>query len=234
MKKPLARALTAALTLGMLTVNTCAVTPAVSSPELADSPFLPDFPLVAPIPVMPDSPLAPVFPRETPPAPSIDTPFVPDLAIEVSAPGAQVPSTGDEPSVSPSTPAVPAGEAGTYTVQRGDTLSTITINFYGDNAQRYTLKRANAEAFKATNGKLVPGMVLTLPEKLGHAALIPAPVAGEGERLYTVRRGDTLCQIAKAVYGGTGAYQDIFTRNADRLKNPDLIYEDQVIVLPAK
>jgi len=85
MKKSLARALTAALALVLLTVNTYAVTPAVSTPELAGSPFLPDFPLVPPVPVMPDSPLAPVFPREAPPAPGIDTPFVSDLALEAAS-----------------------------------------------------------------------------------------------------------------------------------------------------
>ena len=84
MKKIFARALSAGAILALLTVNAGAVTPAVSSPGLADSPFLPAFPLVAVVPVMPDSPLAPSFPRETPPAPAVVTPFVPDLAIEAS------------------------------------------------------------------------------------------------------------------------------------------------------
>lgn len=85
MKQPLARALAAGLVLGLLTVHAGAVTPAVSSPELENSPFLPDFPLSASAPVMPDSPLAPVFPRQTPPVPVLNTPFVPDLALEAAA-----------------------------------------------------------------------------------------------------------------------------------------------------
>lgn len=122
----------------------------------------------------------------------------------------------------------------TYTVKQGDTLGKITANFYGSNAQRHALQKANAEAFKATKGKLVPGMVLVLPEKLGKDTLIPAPVAGEGETLYEIKYGDTLGKIAKATYGVTGDYKLIYERNKDRLKSANMIYEGQVIVLPVK
>ena len=77
-------------------------------------------------------------------------------------------------------------------------------------------------------------MVITLPEKLGKDTLLPAAAAGEGEKLYTVKAGDTLGKIAAAEYGKAGEYLAIFERNADRLKNANTIYEGQVIVLPAK
>lgn len=131
--------------------------------------------------------------------------------------------------------AAPAESASvTYTVKEGDTLSKITANFYGTNAQRYALQKANAEAFKATRGKLTPGMVLVIPDKLGKDARIPAPVAGEGEKLYEVKYGDTLGKIAKAVYGVTNDYKLIYERNKDRLASANMIYEGQVIVLPVK
>jgi len=66
MNKLLARILSTALVLGLLTVSAGAVTPTVSTPGLADSPFLPS------------------YPRELPPPPSIDTPFVPDIAWQVA------------------------------------------------------------------------------------------------------------------------------------------------------
>jgi len=127
---------------------------------------------------------------------------------------------------------VPAGSVA-YTVQKGDTLSSITTNYYGDNAQRYALYNANAEAFQKTGGKLVPGMVLTIPAALNKVSRIPAAVAGAGEKLYTVKLGDTLGRIAAAEYGNVNAYKAIFERNNDRLKNANTIYEGQVIVLPA-
>lgn len=127
----------------------------------------------------------------------------------------------------PETPVVPDAP-GSYTVKKGDTWSSICTNFYGNNAQRYALQKANKFA------KLAEGAVITLPEKLGNAVLIAAPVAGEGETLYTVKAGDSLSLIAKATYGDMMQYKAIFERNADRLKNANTIYEGQVIVLPAK
>ena len=113
-------------------------------------------------------------------------------------------------------------------MKKGDSWSSICTNFYGTNAQRYELIKANK------NAALKEGTVITLPEKLGKAILLPAPAAAEGEKLYTVKAGDTLGKIAAAEYGRAGEYQAIFQRNADRLKNANTIYEGQVIVLPAK
>ena len=136
------------------------------------------------------------------------------------------PTTPTDPttSTSPVTPDAP----GTYTVKKGDTWSSICTNFYGTNAQRYALMKANK------NVKLKEGAVIALPEKLGKDTLIPAPAAGAGEKLYTVKAGDTLGKIAAAEYGKAGEYKAIFERNADRLKNANTIYEGQVIVLPAQ
>jgi len=130
-------------------------------------------------------------------------------------------------------PVAPEGSV-TYTVQKGDTLSSIATNFYGNNAQRYALYDANKEAFQATKGKLVPGMVLVIPATLNKAIRIPAAAAADGEELYTVKPGDTLGKIAAAKYGKVSEYKAIFERNKDRLKDANTIYEGQVIVLPAK
>ena len=129
--------------------------------------------------------------------------------------------------VEPEQPTQPVAP-GSYTVKKGDSWSSVCTNFYGTNAQRYELMKANK------NTALKEGMVITLPEKLGKAVLLPAPAAAEGERLYTVKAGDTLGKIAAAEYGTAGEYKAVFERNADRLKNANTIYEGQVIVLPAK
>lgn len=163
-------------------------------------------------------PTTPVEP-EQPTEPT--TPVEPEKPVEPTTP------------VEPVTPVVPDAP-GTYTVKKGDTMGQISVNYYGSYAYHTALYKANSAAFSKTNGKLLPGMVLTLPETLGKATLKAAPAAAEGETLYTVKAGDTLGAIAKATYGDVMQYKAIFQRNADRLVNANTIYEGQVIVLPAK
>ncbi len=51
---------------------------------------------------------------------------------------------------------------------------------------------------------------------------------------YTVTRGDYLWKIAakEDIYGDAYAWMRIYTSNADQIKNPDLIFPDQVLTIP--
>ena len=49
---------------------------------------------------------------------------------------------------------------------------------------------------------------------------------------HTVKSGETLGKIAKHYYGDAMKYKDIFAANTDILKNPDLIYPDQELIIP--
>ena len=49
---------------------------------------------------------------------------------------------------------------------------------------------------------------------------------------YTVRSGDCLWFIAKSSYGDPYKWSQIFNSNTDKITNPDLIYPNQVLVLP--
>ncbi len=49
---------------------------------------------------------------------------------------------------------------------------------------------------------------------------------------HTVKSGETLGKIAKHYYKDASKYQAIFKANTDKLKNPDLIYPDQELVIP--
>lgn len=51
-------------------------------------------------------------------------------------------------------------------------------------------------------------------------------------RQYTVKRGDSLSRIAKHIYGDASRWKQIYEANKDRIKNPDLIYPDQVLEIP--
>ena len=64
---------------------------------------------------------------------------------------------------------------------------------------------------------------------------IMADIKVENTSIYakhTVETGETLGKIAKHYYGDPMKYKDIFAANTDILKNPDLIYPDQELIIP--
>ncbi|MBT8253130.1 MAG: LysM peptidoglycan-binding domain-containing protein, partial [Bacteroidia bacterium] len=64
---------------------------------------------------------------------------------------------------------------------------------------------------------------------------IMADIKVSDTRIYhrhVVKRGETLGKIAKQYYGDVMKYKDIFAANSDILKNPDLIYPDQELIIP--
>ena len=49
---------------------------------------------------------------------------------------------------------------------------------------------------------------------------------------HVVKSGESLSKIAKHYYGDPMKYKEIFEANTNILKNPDLIYPDQELVIP--
>ncbi len=56
-----------------------------------------------------------------------------------------------------------------------------------------------------------------------------APITGG---TYTVKKGDSLWKIAKQFYGNGADYTKIAGSNTDTVKNPNLIYPGQVLMIP--
>ncbi|NPA67434.1 MAG: peptidoglycan-binding protein LysM [Chlorobi bacterium] len=54
----------------------------------------------------------------------------------------------------------------------------------------------------------------------------------ETPELYTVKKGDSLSKIAKAIYGDPMKYKIIFEANKPMLKDPNLIYPGQALRIP--
>jgi nucleoid-associated protein YgaU len=52
------------------------------------------------------------------------------------------------------------------------------------------------------------------------------------KQFYTVKKGDYLSKIAKEVYGKANKYDIIFEANKPMLKDPNMIYPGQVLVIP--
>lgn len=59
-----------------------------------------------------------------------------------------------------------------------------------------------------------------------------APNAAGKASEYTVSSGDSLWKIAKQVYGDGSQWKKIADANKDTLKNPNLIYPNQKIIIP--
>ncbi len=55
---------------------------------------------------------------------------------------------------------------------------------------------------------------------------------GEETRNYTVKTGDCLWNIAKSYYGNGAEFTKILEANKEQIKNPNLIYPGQVLIIP--
>ena len=64
------------------------------------------------------------------------------------------------------------------------------------------------------------------------AAVAHGPSGAPAGTTYTVVSGDTLSKIAKRFYGNANQWNRIFEANRDLIKDPDLIYPDQVLRIP--
>ena len=61
----------------------------------------------------------------------------------------------------------------------------------------------------------------------------PAPAVNpKSNGTHVVQPGDTLWAIAKKYYGNGAQYTKIFNANKDKIKNPNLIYPGQKLVIP--
>lgn len=110
----------------------------------------------------------------------------------------------------------------------------------GDNP--YVITGIN-ETFKAMYSDGRPtriGLQLTLKEYANKTAMIETiTIAGQGEDetatsgdTYTVVKGDCLWNIAKKFYKKGALYTKIYNANKDKIKNPNLIYPGQVLIIP--
>lgn len=61
----------------------------------------------------------------------------------------------------------------------------------------------------------------------------PGPTEPETES-YKVKPGDCLWNIAKAKLGDGSRWKEIYELNTDKIENPNLIYPDQLLVMPEK
>jgi nucleoid-associated protein YgaU len=76
-----------------------------------------------------------------------------------------------------------------------------------------------------------------IEEKVGkisnHIEVRGGTAAGGGARTYTVKSGDSLSKIAKAMYGDASQWKKIHQANSDKIKDPDKIQPGWTLNIPA-
>ncbi len=149
-------------------------------------------------------------------------------------------------------------ENGKYTVQPGDSLSSISEKVYGNSRYFKALYEHNRtklpHADRLTVGTVIatpPVSLLeqnypTLCPKQRHSALVksrtlPAAVqastrpASRGDNVYVVEEGDTLFDIARHELGKASRWAEIYSLNRETLGNDfDYLQPGTELVMPAK
>ncbi|MCH2144389.1 MAG: LysM peptidoglycan-binding domain-containing protein [Phycisphaerales bacterium] len=114
-----------------------------------------------------------------------------------------------------------------YTVKEGDTLTSISDAFYGNETSWILI----AEANPAINpNRLSIGQVLMLPPKNTR----PAPVK-IGSGTHIVRSGESLSSISEAHYGEARHWELIYEANRAKIgSDPGDLKVDMVLVIPTR
>lgn len=114
-----------------------------------------------------------------------------------------------------------------YTVQPGDTLSSIADAHYKDVNKWTLLAQSNPLVDPA---RLIVGEQLVLPRE---DASEPRPNTPGTDRIYTVRTGDNLAKISEKFYGNSESWDLIYNRNRKIIGSaPDGLRAGMKLVIP--
>lgn len=80
--------------------------------------------------------------------------------------------------------------------------------------------------------KKVAKIVIEKEKPVATPAPTPSPAPAVTKKTYTIVSGDTLWGIAKRYYGNGALYTKIYEANKSIIKNPNLIYPGQKVVIP--
>ena len=109
-----------------------------------------------------------------------------------------------------------------YTVQQGDTLSSIAQQAYGNSNQWQVIYNANTQVIGSDPNRLVLGEVLFIP-------VLSQPSGAA----YTVQQGDTLSSIAQQVYGNSNVWGAIYDANRQVIGNdPNHLVLGETLSIP--
>lgn len=140
-----------------------------------------------------------------------------------------------------------------HTIATGDTLSDISMEYYGTSRRVDQILKANPDIKGPRSLRI--GRELVIPRldassessgivKLASMEDAPAvrrtasrrssasPVVVAPKKRYTVQKGDTFYSIARKVYGSNDRWQDIFRANKAAVSAPSRLKPGMVLVIP--
>ena len=126
-----------------------------------------------------------------------------------------------------------------YTIEPGDTLSGIAKEHYNNSSKWRIIYEANKKTIKDPD-KLSVGLVIIIPP-LPEKKIASTGSGNKEEKAkaakrtvieYTIREGDTLAKISKKFLGSESRYHEILRLNSAKIRDPDVIYPGQVILIP--
>lgn len=104
-----------------------------------------------------------------------------------------------------------------YTVKSNDSIQDIAQKFLGSSDKFHNILKINQD-------------VINLGDELNVGQKLKIKFT-DGTCCYTVRKGDWLSKICGQLYGDPLIYPWIFQKNRHSIKNPNLIYPGQKIIL---
>ena len=123
-----------------------------------------------------------------------------------------------------------------YEVKRGDTLSGICVEYYGDAGLFRPCRKPMAETpdLFPVKPSASPRAALTSkrPQTPPHKPTTRTTETVRKNRTYTVQKGDMLERIARRELGDGRRANEIFEMNRDQLSSPDDIQPGMVLELP--
>ena len=63
-------------------------------------------------------------------------------------------------------------------------------------------------------------------------AMLVSGITACAEETYTTKTGDDLSKIAKMIYGDALKWREIYERNKEQIKDPNVIYANQTLIIP--
>ena len=125
-------------------------------------------------------------------------------------------------------PAAPRTErvdhAKEHVVQAGDDLWSLAERYYGNGRQWRKIAAANPAVLTGGPDRLQVGWRLMIPD--------PDQAPPAGDRVITVRSGDTLSSLAERELGSSTRWTDIFRVNRAQLSDPDELAAGMRLALP--
>ncbi|HRP63423.1 MAG TPA: LysM peptidoglycan-binding domain-containing protein [Phycisphaerales bacterium] len=129
-----------------------------------------------------------------------------------------------------------------HNVQRGESLSSIAMQYYGDRALAADLAKfnniANPDTIRVDHRLRIPPL-----SQLRPGAAPPQPAGGSNAaprqpeqparaQTYTVQAGDSLSEISQKLLGTSRRWRDIYELNKDVIRDPDNVPVGTTLRIP--